>query len=149
MKSLLNPADREEILRRVAAVRSDSQRLWGSMSASQMICHLSDSFRSALGEKSVSPDTNLFKRTGMKWLALWVFSNWPHGVKTRPEMDQQQGGTPPAEFAADVQQLRVLFDRYCATQQFSPHPMFGPLSRTERMRWAYLHMNHHLSQFGV
>jgi hypothetical protein len=149
MKTLLNPADREEILRRVAAVHADSQRQWGSMSASQMICHLSDSFRSALGEKSVSSDTNLFKRTGMKWLALWVFSDWPHGVRTRPEMDQQQGGTPPAEFAADMQQLRILFDRYCASQKFSPHPMFGPMSRTERMRWAYLHMNHHLRQFGV
>jgi hypothetical protein len=149
MKSLLNPADREEILGRLSSVRSDSARRWGSMSAPQMICHLSDSFRSALGEKSVSPDTNLFKRTGMKWLALWVFSNWPHGVRTRPEMDQQQGGTPPAEFAADVQQLRVLFDRYCAAQQYSPHPMMGPMSRTERMRWAYLHMNHHLRQFGV
>jgi hypothetical protein len=149
MKTLLKPADREEILRRLAAVHADSQRRWGSMSAPQMICHLSDSFRSAMGEKSVSSDTSLFKRTGMKWLALWVFSEWPHGVKTRPEMDQQQGGTPPAEFAADVQQLRILFDRYCATQQFAPHPMMGALSRTERMRWAYLHMNHHLRQFGV
>jgi len=119
------------------------------MSAPQMICHLSDSFRSALGEKSVSQDTNLFKRTGMKWLALWVLPSWPHGVKTRREMDQQQGGTPPAEFSADVERLRVLFDRYCAAQQFSPHPMMGPLTRTERMRWSYLHMNHHLRQFGV
>ena len=148
MKTLLNPTDREEILRRVAAVRADSQRQWGSMSAAQMICHLSDSFRSALGEKSVSSDTNFFKRTVMKRLAL-ALPNWPHGVKTRPEMDQQQGGTPPAEFAADVQQLRILFDRYCAAQQFAPHPMMGPLTRSERMRWAYLHMNHHLRQFGV
>ncbi len=148
MKTLLNPADRDEILQRLSSVRAGSVRRWGRMSAAQMICHLSDSFRSALGEKSVSSNTNLYKRTVMKWVALRL-TNWPHGVKTRPEMDQQQGGTPPAEFAADVQQLRILFDRYCAAQQFSPHPMFGPLSRSERMRWAYLHMNHHLRQFGV
>ena len=51
--------------------------------------------------------------------------------------------------AQPPKKLRILFDRYCATQQFAPHPMMGPLSRTERMRWAYLHMNHHLRQFGV
>jgi Protein of unknown function (DUF1569) len=148
MKTLLNPIDRDEILRRLAAVHADSQRRWGRMTAPQMICHLSDSFRSALGEKSVSPDTNLFKRTVMKRLAL-ALPVWPHGVKTRPEMDQQQSGTPPAEFVADVQQLKVLFDRYCAASQFSPHPMMGPMSKTERLRWAYLHMHHHLRQFGV
>ena len=149
MKTLLNATDREEILRRLSGVRADSQRGWGSMSAPQMICHLSDSFRSALGEKSVSSDISLFKRTGMKWLALWVFPVWPHGVRTRPEMDQRLGGTPPAEFGADIERLRVLFDRYCAAQQFSDHPMMGAMSRAERMRWAYLHMDHHLRQFGV
>ena len=149
MNSLLNAADRDEILGRLAAVHADSQRRWGRMSAPQMICHLSDSFRSALGEKSVSSGTNFFKRTMMKWLALWVLPVWPHGVKTRPEMDQQQGGTRPVEWATDVEQLKILFERFCAAPQFSPHPMFGPMSRTERMRWAYLHMDHHLRQFGV
>ncbi len=148
MKTLLHPADRDEILRRISTVRADSERRWGRMSAAQMICHLSDSFRTALGEKSVTADTNFFKRTVMKRLAL-TLPVWPHGVKTRPEMDQEQSGTPPAEFAADVQQLQILFDRYCAAQQFSPHPMMGPMSKTERMRWAYQHMNHHLRQFGV
>jgi hypothetical protein len=148
MKTLLHPADRDEILRRISAVRADSQRRWGKMSAAQMICHLSDSFRSALGEKSVSSNTNLFKRTVMKRLAL-ALPVWPHGVKTRPEMDQEQTGTPPAEFAADVAQLKTLFERYCAAQRFSPHPMMGPMSRAERLRWAYQHMNHHLRQFKV
>src|SRR5271165_1101110 len=120
MKTLLNAVDRDEILRRLSNVRADSQRRWGRMSAPQMICHLSDSFRSALGEKSVSSATNFFKRTVMKRLAL-TLPVWPHGVRTRPEMDQEQSGTPPAEFAADVQQLRVFFDRYCAAQQFSDH----------------------------
>lgn len=149
MKTLLNVCDREELLRRVAVVRSDSQRRWGRMSAPQMICHLSDTFRSALGERYVSPNTNFLKRTLMKRWALWVPVPWPHWVKARPEVDQLQGGTKPVEFASDVQQLRVLFERYCGASEFSPHPMLGPMSRTERMRWAYLHMDHHLRQFGA
>jgi hypothetical protein len=54
MRTLLNDRDQKEVLDRLSKVRPDSQRRWGSMSAHQMICHLSDSFRVALGEKHVS-----------------------------------------------------------------------------------------------
>jgi len=29
------------------------------------------------------------------------------------------------------------------------HPIFGPMSRPAWLRWAYLHADHHLRQFGV
>jgi hypothetical protein len=120
------------------------------MSAHQMICHLGDSFRAALGEKQVSPSCTLFKRTIYKWAALWVPLQWPHGIKTRPEMDQQQDGTRPVEFASDVEKLRTLFDQFCRSKgEFAPHAMLGQLSRAERMRHAYLHVDHHLRQFGA
>jgi hypothetical protein len=121
------------------------------MSAHQMICHLSVSFRASPGEKQISPSTTLFKRTIYKWAALWVPLQWPHSIKTRPEMDQQQqGGTRPVEFASDVEKLRMLFDQFCGRKgEFAPHAMLGQLSRTERMRHAYLHMDHHLRQFGA
>jgi hypothetical protein len=45
MKTLRNLADKEEILRRLNTVQPASQRRWGSMSAHNMICHLSDGFR--------------------------------------------------------------------------------------------------------
>lgn len=150
MKTLLNDRDRNEVLDRLSRVRSDSQRCWGSMSAHQMICHLSDSFRASLGEKHLSQSSTLFKRTIYKWAALWLPLHWPHGIKTRPEMDQQQGGTRPTEFTGDIQRLRTLFDQFCRWEgEFAPHAMLGPLSRTERMRHAYLHMDHHLRQFGA
>jgi hypothetical protein len=50
MKTLLNTADRNEVLDRLTGVRPESQRRCESMSAHQMICHLSDSFRAALGK---------------------------------------------------------------------------------------------------
>jgi Protein of unknown function (DUF1569) len=65
-------------------------------------------------------------------------------------MDQFQGGTPPANFASDLEDLRILLDRFCNSQgEFAPHVTLGQLSRTERMRHAYLHVDHHLRQFGV
>ena len=69
-----------------------------------------------------------------------------------PEIDQQIGGTPPAEFARDMAELRNLIDRFAQPPgRFSaqPHPHFGPLSKREWMRLAYLHADHHLRQFGA
>ena len=120
------------------------------MSAHEMICHLSDSFRAALGEKELSSASSLGKRTILKWAALWLPLRWPRGIDTRPEMDQRHGGTRPQAFAADLDGLRVLFERFVNWQgQFKPHPTFGALTKTERMRHAYLHMDHHLRQFDA
>jgi len=150
MKSLFNARDRNEVLDRLTRVRHESHRRWGAMSAHQMICHLGDSFRASLGEKQLSASTTLFKRTLFKWVALWLPIQWPHRIKTRPEMDQQQGGTRPVDFESDVKLLHTLFERFCTWEgEFAPHPILGQLSRTERMRHAYLHLDHHLRQFGA
>lgn len=150
MKSLSTTRYRQELLERLAGVRPDSRRRWGTMSPHQMICHVSDSIRGALGEKHVNPSTNLFRRTVVKWVALWMPLRWPRGVKTSPEMDQQLGGTRPAEFARDVDGLRDLLARFCTWEgKFAAHAMLGPMSRNERMRHAYLHLDHHLRQFGA
>jgi hypothetical protein len=149
MKTLLNTTDRSEVLERLGRLRVDSPRQWGKMSAQQMVCHLSDSFRVSLGEKFAQPADTFLRRSLLKWAALWLPLQWPHGVPTRPEVDQQQGGTSPTEFAADLAQLRMLFERFCNGRDFAAHPMFGMLSDGERMRHGYLHMDHHLRQFGV
>ena len=86
----------------------------------------------------------------MKPLALWVPIPWPHGFKTRPEMDPQQGGTPPVDFASDLEELRILCGRFFTWDRaFAPHAMFGQMSKSQRMRYAYLHFDHHLRQFGA
>jgi Protein of unknown function (DUF1569) len=150
MKTIRNIPVRKGLLDRLNAVRPESQHRWGGMSAHQMICHLSDSFRAALGEKQISQSATLFKRTIYKWAALWLPFRWPHGIKTRPEMDQFQGGTPPANFVSDLENLRILLDRFCNSEgEFAPHATLGQLSRAERMRHAYLHVDHHLRQFGA
>src|SRR5262249_8401694 len=111
MKTLHNPQDKREILSRLEAVRESSSRQWGKMSAHQMICHLCDSFRGVMGEKSLSM-APWFGRGMAKWFALRVPLQWPKGMKTRPEMDQLVAGTPPAAFARDVVELRRLFERF-------------------------------------
>ena len=152
MKSFLNQADKKEILERLSALRPDSHRRWGRMTPHQMICHLSDSFKSRLGEKEISSISNPFTRTMVKWIALYAPLPWPRGVKTRPEADQEIGGTPPDDFESDRWRLVALIERFTApakNTEFHPHPLFGDMSEAEWMRWGYLHCDHHLRQFGA
>ena len=152
MKTLASATDKAEILRRLRSVGADSPRRWGRMSAHQMVCHLSDTFLCVMGRKPVSHATGLFQRSVLKWFALYVPLRWAPGIATRPEIDQCVGGTKPAEFAADVEQLEGLVELVTAPSrefQWHPHPVFGRLSEWEWLRWGYLHMDHHLRQFGA
>jgi hypothetical protein len=151
MKTLAQTQDIAEIQRRLKTVRPECARRWGQMSVHQMICHLSDSFLAVSGRKHVSMATSPWHRTVIKWIALYAPVPWPHGVPTRPEIDQTIGGTLPADFAADVALLESLFAQFTdeiESMNGLVHPIFGPMSKTDWLRWGYLHMDHHLRQFG-
>jgi len=152
MKLLTNPEDKQEILRRLGTIGPSSQRRWGKMTVAEMICHLSDALLVAVGEKHPKSVSNWFSRTGMKWIALRTSMKWPHGVQTVSECMVGAGGTLPAEMERDLRQLRSLIDRFTRQPrdfELQLHPIFGPLTEEEWMRWGYLHMDHHLRQFGA
>jgi hypothetical protein len=156
-RTFADPADKQQIVERLHRIHSSSTRLWGRMTAPQMICHLSDSFRVTIGDKSWTTErisVTWIPLPGwfVKWVALELPLPWPRGVETRPEVDQERGGTPPTELQADLNDLFRLLDRLTHQPrdfQWQPHPMFGVMEDADWMRWGYLHMDHHLRQFGV
>lgn len=151
MKLLNQPACQAEMLARLTQLQPDTPRLWGRMSAAQMICHLSDAFRSVMGERQVEVPRHFSLWPLMRNFVLYVPLKWPPGVPTRPEIDQEIGGTAPTDFTADRQALIASIERFTATPRpfrFQPHPMFGRMSERDWMRWAYRHTDHHLRQFG-
>jgi hypothetical protein len=151
MKTLASTRDKTEIVRRLRQLRPDSARRWGRMSAPQMLCHLIDAFRMMSGEKPVSDATSRLQRSIVKWIALYSPLSWPKGIPTRPEIDQEAGGTRPTDFAADLAELEALLAdiKPVATGGRRPHPIFGHMSEAGWLRWAYLHVDHHLRQFGL
>ena len=152
MKTLASPRDKNALLERLRTVRPDSPRRWGKMSAHEMVCHLSDGFRMGIGRIGVSPATGRVQRTVVKWMALYAPLPWPPGIPTSPEIEQGTGGTCPGDFAADVADLVSLVDAFTSQDSrfgWPRHPIFGPLSGKAWLRWGYLHMDHHLRQFGA
>lgn len=150
MKTLSQDADKQEVLRRIAALRPDSARRWGKMSCHQMVVHLRDAFLCPMGEKAVSSAKPPIPRSIMKWGALYFPMKWPQGVPTRPEMEQGVGGAAPVDFSEDRERLVATMERFVKKSfKWAPHPTFGEMTEGDWMRWGYLHCDHHLRQFGV
>src|SRR4051794_26008400 len=97
MKTLGRERDRAEILRRLRALRPDSLRRWGRMSAHQMVCHLSDGCRMLTGARTAPVAASPLPRRLMKWIALYAPITWPPGILTTRELDQDIGGTRPVD----------------------------------------------------
>ena len=153
MRTLASERDTTEILRRLRVLRHDSARRWGRMSAHQMVCHLSDGYRLLTGERTTQLAATPLPRFMMRWIALYAPVRWPAGIRTTPDFDQEGGGTRPLDFLADVSELERLL-REIATDRRGRlaghlHPLFGRMSESAWLRWAYLHADHHLRQFGV
>ena len=77
MKTLKNLSERQTIALRLAELSPEDKARWGSMSVHQMVCHLDDSYKVPLGEKTASPATGFIQRTVLKWAALKVPIQWP------------------------------------------------------------------------
>ncbi len=121
------------------------------MSAHEMVCHLTDGCRMAIGEKRVIAVGGLLPRALLKWIVLYGPLRWPAGIPTSPELDQRCGGTQPADFAADVAALETLLERMAgrSSGEWPSHPVFGRMARRDWLRWGYLHADHHLRQFDA
>jgi hypothetical protein len=153
MKTCARADCREELRRRLRALEPDASRRWGTMTAPQMVCHLIDAGRMATGRLDVASLATPVRRTLVKWIALYAPMPFPRGIQTVPELDQRAGaGSTPSTFADDVATVERLLDEMAAWPAGQPwprHPFFGRMSPRAWLRWAYLHTDHHLRQFGA
>jgi len=117
------------------------------MSAHQMLCHLNDAFGLYMGAIRTAPLGFPYPSKLLKWGCLWVPVRWPKGFRTVPEVDQERTGTRPVEFQKDAAEFKILLNRFAGLADdfvWPIHPLLGQMSRTEWMRLAYLHTDHHL-----
>ncbi|MGH7631967.1 MAG: DUF1569 domain-containing protein [Gemmatimonadales bacterium] len=152
MKTLARADVVTELVTRLERVGPEAPRRWGTLTAGEMLCHLSDCSRSVLSGGARSGSAAPRARPVFKWLALYSPLRWPKGVRTRPEVDPHARGSRPGGFerdrAAAIEGLRAL--AAAPREAFSPaHSMFGLMSADDWRRWGYLHTDHHLRQFGA
>jgi hypothetical protein len=148
MKSLASVEVLSEIRVRLRSVCVDDHGRWGKMTAKQMVRHLRCAYEVALGERTAAPLSGL-PPVVMKWLALRSGMRWAKNIQTTPELKHAIGERSETEFDVLVQAAIEKMEALARGTKTAPtHPMFGPMSSADWMRWGYLHADHHLRQFG-
>ncbi len=149
MKTLACQADVAEIRRRLGSLTESDARQWGVMTASEMVCHLREAYRLALGERAAAMQRMPLPPRVIKWIALRLPMPWPKDLKTVPELEVGGVGLAPAVFAEDRDAAIEFLARFADTPgNAHDHPIFGRMRPSDWMRWGYLHADHHLRQFG-
>jgi hypothetical protein len=150
MKNLFVAAWVEEVKERMAQLRPDSERLWGTMNPAQALAHCSRGIELAVGDR-IPPRLLLGRIIGrmVKPMALGndepMRRNSPtvKGLVVQDERD----------LVVERQRLRELIDRFVAGGPGEctkhPHSFFGRLTPEEWATLMYKHLDHHLRQFGV
>ena len=140
-----------ELLSRLDALSTESERKWGRMTPHQAVCHLSDSFKAILHDRPLVLRPPDLRRRVVRFVAFTSPVPWPKGVQTSAKVDAEKGGTPPGDFETDVAELKELLARYVASdgRTLEPHYVWGAMSRGEWGRYGYRHVDHHLRQFGA
>ena len=151
MNNLLNDTDKKALVARLHQLSPRHIRKWGSMSAQQVIPHMTDPLRCATGDRPAPLMPSMFSKFPVKYLAVWVMP-WPKAAPTAPEFIQGNKGTPPEEFERDKHALLLAIHQFCThakNRKFHDSPVFGKLSNRAWGRLMWRHLDHHLRQFGV
>ena len=148
MRSIFEPAVYESLDRRLRSLSPSSQRHWGRMSPSQVVCHMGDQMRCALGELYAAPRRNPLRNAVLRLVVVHLLP-WPKGkLPTSPEMLR----TRPLDWNSDLASTAELLRRAAERGPDAPwgvHPVFGAISGREWGRLIFKHTDHHLRQFGV
>ncbi len=149
--NLFNATKRAELIARVNLLTPESKALWGKMSVGEMLCHCLDGSKMALGEIPPTDRSNIFTRSIVKFLVVYVIPI-PKGAPAPPEINPHKKGTKPQDFEKERQLLIDDINNFANLQANDfkgKHHVFGKLTHHQWSRLGYKHINHHLKQFGV
>ena len=148
MKSLASATVLAETRERLLRVTPHDTALWGKMTATQMVRHLSCACEAALGERPVTRVKGLPPPV-IKFLALRTGMQWPKNVQTTPELKQAIAEDAGADFDVLLEMAARWLDAVAGGGPYArTHPIFGSMTTADWLRWGYLHTDHHLRQFG-
>ena len=150
MKNLFDPEAVREVKERLARLRPDSERAWGTMTAPQAVAHCAGGVELALGERT--PPRALIGRA-LGWLIKPKALGNDEPMRRNTPTVKGLVITDDRDLRLESDRLLILIDRFvdagpagCTTH---PHSFFGKLTPDEWSTLMYKHLDRHLRQFGV
>lgn len=136
---------------RLLGLQPDTTPLWGRRKPIEMVAHLRRNVEVALGEIDVKDGSTLLSRTFLRWYVFNSGVPWAKGKIHAPKVM-----SPPPEGTFEEERARLFdtMERFIATVEKEPqrrtvHPFFGPVKLPYWSRMLGMHIDYHLTQFGV
>jgi hypothetical protein len=149
-KDLFAAGTLEEARVRLAQLRPESERLWGKMTAAQMLAHCAATMEMAVGQ--TFPQRRLVGRLFGPIVKKAILTDGRPFRRNAPS-DKNLIIREERDFERERQRLRGLLERFQAGGPEGctrhPHSFFGRLTPPEWAELMYIHLDHHLQQFGV
>src|SRR5262249_9928472 len=123
----------------------DMQHKWGSMSADQMLWHVSQFLAFSLGEQTTEPHKPSMPLQILRFLVL--NAPWPKSAPTHPSALAKDHH----DFEAQRARCAGLIERFVARPVAGPwpvDPVFGAVNGKFASRMQAKHLDYHFRQFG-
>ncbi len=146
MPLLHDPATRTALETRLAALRPDAERRWGSMTPGQMLWHVNQFLGASLGEVTLPKSKLPLPAPVMRFMLLHM--PWPKGAPTNKGAIAKE----PCDFEAEKTKCRDLIGRFVAKPidgQWPEDPSFGQATGKFASQLQAKHLDHHFRQFGA
>ena len=148
MRTVFNLDDRLTLAKRIDTLSAHAPAQWGRMDCPQMLAHLSESVRMALGELEIATKGPRALRLAPIRHAIIHWLPFPKGAPTAPELLTRRATNWQAE-GADLKHLLERLAALEGAREWPEHPAFGHMTSRDWGTLAYRHVDHHLRQFGA
>ncbi len=149
MKNLFHKDTYTEIVTRLHSLTPTAQRLWGKMTAAQMLAHSKEAFKVPLSDKKMP---RMFIGLLLGWafkIKLYNDEPWKRNLPTAPNFIIKD----ERDFEKEKMELLNLVNQFYNGGPENigrfPHPMFGAFTPEQWGMSMYKHLDHHLQQFNV
>lgn len=149
MKSLFDPTENQNIIKRIQKLSPSSTAQWGKMNVAQMLTHCQQPILVAYGELKLKRNFMGVLFGSMVKRMLLKEEIYKPGMPTAKQFIV----TDQREFEKEKKLLIDLIQRF--SKQGSdgirkdPHPFFGKLTAEEWDLMQWKHLDHHLRQFAA
>jgi len=145
MPMLHDPDTRRRVESRLAALRPDAQRQWGSMTPDQMLWHVNQFLTFALGDGVFEPHKPPMPLPIFRFVLLYL--PWPKSAPTH----KTALATVRHNFEAERARCLKLISQFVSRPIDGPwpvDPVFGPVTGKFASRLQAKHLDHHFRQFS-
>jgi hypothetical protein len=147
-RNIFDEDAKQALVDRVRSLSPTATPLWGVMNVTEMLHHCNTSLRMIMHAEPAT-NSSTIKQVILRVAFLTVLTKFPKEVRAPRKLDVKRNGAMIGDFDKHKNELLSLLDMFSMQQNiYGLHPYFGKLSHKQWGIFTWMHIDHHLRQFG-